>query len=70
MGFLLRSAAFISNSNRVVGSECKTGGNAAQAAGKADNRISERRTTQITMLSARRRESELDWDLHVSCALP
>ena len=33
MGFLLRSAALVSKSNRVVDRQCKTGSNTAQAAG-------------------------------------
>ena len=42
MGFLLRSAALISKGNRVVDRECKTGGDAAETAGKTDKTIGER----------------------------
>ena len=47
MGFLLRSAALISKSNRVVDRECKTGGDAAEAIGKANRRIGEQKTPAL-----------------------
>jgi hypothetical protein len=44
LGFLLCSTTLVSKSNRVVGSERKTGGDAAKAAAKADRRIGEQET--------------------------
>ena len=44
MGFLLCSAALVSKSNRVVDRECKAGGDATKAIGKADRRIREQET--------------------------
>jgi hypothetical protein len=62
VGLLLCSAAFISKSNRVVDSECKTGSNAAQATGKADKRMGETKTPQIVIESRPGRATESpDW---------
>jgi len=48
MGFLLRSAALVSKSNLLVGSECKAGGDAACAIAKANRRIGEQETPPLT----------------------
>src|SRR6266508_1606299 len=47
LGFLLRSAALVSKSNQLVGSECKAGGDAAEATAKADRRIGEQETLAL-----------------------
>jgi hypothetical protein len=47
VGFLLCSTSLVSKSSRLVDSECKTGSNARQAAGKIDERIGQKKTTAI-----------------------
>jgi hypothetical protein len=44
MGFLLRSAALVSKSNRMVDRRCKAGGDPAETIAKADRIVGEQET--------------------------